>query len=105
MFPYIETVAQIMVPLLSFIFAEEVRIAAAALMPELVKSAVRSLQSGLCPPEFVSNLVNFIMERLVKVRYPSVCLHLNRDRNHCNLHSWETFLLAHKQSECCSPHV
>ena len=67
MFPYIQTVANIMVPLLSFIFSEEIRTAAAALMPELVNSAMLSMQSGLCDASFVSNLMNYVMERLIKV--------------------------------------
>uniref|UniRef100_A0A6U4TJI8 TOG domain-containing protein n=1 Tax=Hemiselmis andersenii TaxID=464988 RepID=A0A6U4TJI8_HEMAN len=66
MFPYVEGVAKIMVPLLSFLYSEDVRTAAAALMPELAKSAVMSLRSGLCDSGFVNNLLSFIFEKLIK---------------------------------------
>ncbi len=77
MFPYIQPVTNIMVPLLSFIFSEDIRIAASALMPELVKSAVLSMRSGLCDAAFVSNLMNYIMEKLIKVWCGVVwCVHV-----------------------------
>ena len=65
MFPYIETVAKIMVPLLSFLFSEEVRTAAAALMPELAKAAVNSMRSGLCDLGYVNNMLSFMFEKLI----------------------------------------
>eukprot|EP00283_Hemiselmis_rufescens_P008937 CAMPEP_0173432074 /NCGR_PEP_ID=MMETSP1357-20121228/9999_1 /TAXON_ID=77926 /ORGANISM="Hemiselmis rufescens, Strain PCC563" /LENGTH=1081 /DNA_ID=CAMNT_0014396625 /DNA_START=122 /DNA_END=3364 /DNA_ORIENTATION=+ len=65
MFPYVEGVARIMVPLLTFLYSEDVRTAAAALMPELAKSAVVSLRSGLCDSGFVNNLLSFIFEKLI----------------------------------------
>jgi hypothetical protein len=74
MFPYIQMVANIMVPLLSFIFSEDIRIAASALMPELIKSAVLSMRSGLCDAAYVRNLMDFIMEKLIKV-WCSVCMY------------------------------
>mmetsp|Transcript_3719 Transcript_3719/g.9358 ORF Transcript_3719/g.9358 Transcript_3719/m.9358 type:complete len:1094 (+) Transcript_3719:94-3375(+) len=76
MFPYIEHVAKIMVPLLSFLFSDEVRIAAAALMPELAKSAVVSLRSGLCDVGFVNNLLSFMFDKLIEsvVEEPEVAV-------------------------------
>lgn len=65
MFPYIETVAKIMVPLLSFLFSEEVRTAAAALMPELAKATVNSMRSGLCDLGYVNNLLSFMFEKII----------------------------------------
>eukprot|EP00286_Rhodomonas_abbreviata_P029484 CAMPEP_0181305524 /NCGR_PEP_ID=MMETSP1101-20121128/9780_1 /TAXON_ID=46948 /ORGANISM="Rhodomonas abbreviata, Strain Caron Lab Isolate" /LENGTH=1099 /DNA_ID=CAMNT_0023411455 /DNA_START=102 /DNA_END=3401 /DNA_ORIENTATION=- len=67
MLSWIEPVAELMVPLLSFIYYEEVRTAAAALMPELVKAAMASMQKGLCDVTFVAGLTNLIFDRLIKV--------------------------------------
>jgi len=66
MFPWIQSVTELMVPLLGFIYYEEVRTAAAALMPELIKSAVASLHKGLCDAGYVGGMSGMIFDRLIK---------------------------------------
>ncbi|KAJ1481222.1 armadillo-type protein, partial [Baffinella frigidus] len=66
MFPYIEGVAGLMIPLLAFVYSSEVRTAAAALMPELVRAAVVSLSKNLCQPTFVATLCAMIFDKVVK---------------------------------------
>jgi hypothetical protein len=65
MFNYIETVATEMVKLLSYVYSEEVRTAAAALMPELIKAAVNSRDKGLCDQSFVAGLSKLVFEKLI----------------------------------------
>ena len=65
MFNYIETVAMEMVKLLSYVYSEEVRTAAAALMPELIKAAVHSRDKGLCDQSFVAGLSKLVFEKLI----------------------------------------
>jgi len=65
MFNYIEMVATEMVKLLSYVYSEEVRTAAAALMPELIKAAVNSRDKGLCDQSFVAGLSKLVFEKLI----------------------------------------
>jgi len=65
MFPWIESVAQVMVPLISFVYHEEVRTAAAALMPELIKSAVMSAQAGMCDAGYVARLCEVVFAKVI----------------------------------------
>ena len=65
MFPYIEQVATEMVKMLSYVYSDEVRTAAAALMPELLKSAVSSRDKGLCDQNFVAGLANLVFDKLI----------------------------------------
>jgi len=65
MFSYIEHVATEMVKLLSYVYSEEVRTAAAALMPELIKAAVASRDKGLCDHNFVAGLSTLVFEKLI----------------------------------------
>jgi hypothetical protein len=65
MFSYIEPVAHEMVKLLGYVYSEEVRTAAAALMPELIKAAVSSRDKGMCDNTFVMQLANLVFEKLI----------------------------------------
>lgn len=67
MFSYIEQVATEMVKLLAYVYSEEVRTAAAALMPELIKAAVLSRDKGLCDANFVAALANMVFEKLISM--------------------------------------
>jgi hypothetical protein len=65
MFSYIEHVATEMVKLLEYVYSDEVRTAAAALMPELIKSAVVSRDKGLCDQSFVAGLTALVFDKLI----------------------------------------
>ena len=66
-FPYVQEVANIMVPLLKFYFNEEVRSAAAQALPELLKSAVEAMKKGLggSSREYCAQLAHFMWPPLV----------------------------------------
>ena len=49
--PYIDPVAKIMIPLVKFVYHDEVRSAAVTCMPELVKCAVIATKKGQCDGE------------------------------------------------------
>eukprot|EP00960_Hanusia_phi_P047379 758377-Hanusia_phi.AAC.3 len=65
MFPFLEQVAHLMIPLLAFIYSEEVRTAAASLMPELIDCAISSMRNGLCNQTFVKGLSDMVFQKLV----------------------------------------
>jgi len=65
MFPYIQQVAQLMIPLIAFVYSSEIRTAASALMPELVRAAVASLKQNICPPDFVAHLCSAVFDKVV----------------------------------------
>ena len=62
---FISVVATEMVKTLSYVYSDEVRTAAAALMPELLKSAVSSRDKGLCDQNFVAGLANLVFDKLI----------------------------------------
>lgn len=65
--PYVQTVTDIMVPLLKFWFHEEVRRAAANIIPELLHSAVAASEKlGTLDSASVNQLLNFIFPPLVE---------------------------------------
>ena len=65
MFNYIEQTATEMVKMLGYVYSDEVRTAAAALMPELIKAAVASRDKGLCDQSFVSGLTTLVFDKLI----------------------------------------
>lgn len=65
-FPYIDPVAKIMVPLMKFIYHDEVRSAAVTCMPELVKCAIGAAEKGQCDRSVVKSLLDFIMGTLLE---------------------------------------
>jgi len=65
MFPWIESVVKVMVPLISFIYHDEVRTAAAALMPEIVRSAVAAMRGGMCDAAYLGNLCSHIFAKVL----------------------------------------
>lgn len=67
MFSYIEQVATEMVKLLAYVYSDEVRTAAAALMPELIKAAIMSRDKGLCDQNFVAGLANLVFDKLISM--------------------------------------
>ena len=66
-FPYVERVTGVMVPLLKFYFHEGVRQAAAAAMPELLRSAVLAAEAGApgADAAYVARMVQFIWPPLL----------------------------------------
>lgn len=65
-FQYTEEVTKIMVPLLKFIFSDDVRIAAAQCLPELIISSKLAAQKGLGADEnFVRAMLNFMWQPLI----------------------------------------
>ncbi|KAM3384743.1 hypothetical protein ACQJBY_009012 [Aegilops geniculata] len=68
-FPWIDQVAPTLVPLLKFYFHEEVRRAAVAAMPELLRSAKLAVEKGQAPgrdESYVKQLSDFIIPALVE---------------------------------------
>ncbi|KAL8159533.1 hypothetical protein V2J09_001070 [Rumex salicifolius] len=68
-FPWIDQVAQILVPLLKFYFHEEVRRAAVSAMPELLGSAKLAVEKGLTQgrdASYVKQLSDYIVPALVE---------------------------------------
>ena len=67
-FPYVERVTGVMVPLLKFYFHEGVRQAAAAAMPELLRSAVLAAEGGApgADAAYVARMVQFIWPPLLE---------------------------------------
>jgi len=66
-FPYVQQVADIMVPLLKFYFHEEVRRAAVQSLPQLLRSAQAAAEKGVtgANADYVLQLLNFIWEPAV----------------------------------------
>jgi hypothetical protein len=66
-FPYVEEVTGIMVPLLKFVFNEEVRSSAAQTLPELLRSAVQAAQKGMGPDEkFCRTMAAYMWSPLIE---------------------------------------
>ena len=63
--PYLEQTAGIMIPLLKFYLSEEVRCAAASLMPSLVKAGRASVDKGLKDGQWLSSLVAAVWDELL----------------------------------------
>ncbi|KAF8055485.1 IPO5 [Scenedesmus sp. PABB004] len=66
-FPYVQPVGELMVPLLRFYFHEDVRRAAAAALPHLVRAAADAADKGVpgAGKEFTSRLVGFMWDPLI----------------------------------------
>ena len=66
-FPYVQQVADIMVPLLKFYFHEEVRRAAVQSLPQLLRAAQAAAEKGVtgANADYVLQLLNFIWEPAV----------------------------------------
>lgn len=73
-------VANIMVPLLRFYFHEEVRTAAMAIMPQLLRAAQAAQEKNLpgASPQYVKQLLDFtwqpFMDAIAKVSHIMLCL-------------------------------
>lgn len=64
-YPYVETVAKIMVPLLKFPYMDEIRETAGATMPELINVVKAYAQKNGAGPELVKQLMDYIFETLL----------------------------------------
>lgn len=62
-FPYVQDVAQVLVPLIKFQCMDEVRTASMAAMPELLNSAILAMNSGAAPQgeALISGLKDFML--------------------------------------------
>ncbi|XP_010923358.1 uncharacterized protein [Elaeis guineensis] len=68
-YPWIDQVAPTLVPLLKFYFHEEVRKAAVAAMPELLRAAKLAVEKGLAPgrdESYVKQLSDYIIPSLIE---------------------------------------
>lgn len=65
-FPYVDPVAKIMVPLMKFIYHDEVRSAAVSCTPELIKCAVSACKKSQCDANFVKQLLDYALKELLE---------------------------------------
>lgn len=64
--PWIDPVAKIMVPLVKFIYHDEVRSAAVTCMPELIKCAMEAAKMQQCDANYLRSLLDFVMKSLLE---------------------------------------
>lgn len=108
-FPYLEATAKVLVPLLSYRYNEQVRIASMAALPAMIKCATKALQNDHAKrDEFCRELFAFMFEPVVhamKVEYlldnlNSIIDALSevgqRDTSHASIKSHRTFI------HCCA---
>jgi len=66
-FPYVEEVVKIMVPLLKFMFNEDIRAAAAQCIPELLNSSKLAARKSMGPDEqYVRNMAGYLWKPLLE---------------------------------------
>uniref|UniRef100_A0A7S3C1U5 TOG domain-containing protein n=1 Tax=Haptolina ericina TaxID=156174 RepID=A0A7S3C1U5_9EUKA len=67
-FPYVQEVAQVLVPLIKFQCMDEVRTASMATMPELLQSATLAMQSGAAPQgeQLIVQLKDFMLNPILE---------------------------------------
>ncbi|XP_076938844.1 uncharacterized protein LOC143607196 isoform X1 [Bidens hawaiensis] len=90
LYPWIDQVAPILVPLLKFYFHEEVRKAAVSAMPELLRSAKLAIEKGLAQGRdgsYIKQLSDYIVPSLVEALHKEpdteICANMLDALNEC----------------------